>query len=125
MQYENWQFELDTLDDRLGGYHNYKYVGKQLNSFLNFTTHKTELIFNGDILTAIIITIKHSDIYQLNSIIQILALDASKEIIIDENSRKFKIWRVIYYTTFKANRKEIIVIYGKSRFVQKHLPLLL
>ncbi len=123
-QYENWQFELDALDDRLRGYHSYKYVGEQLNSFLNFTTHKTELIFNGDILTAVIITVKHSDIALLNSINQILVLDASKEIAIDEFSRKFKIWRVVYYTTFKAHRKEILIIYGKPRFIQKHLLLL-
>lgn len=121
-QYENWQFELDALDDRLRDYHSYKYVGKQLNSFLNFTTQKTELIFNGDILTSVIITIKQSDIYQLNSIIQILVLDASKEIIIDENSRKFKIWRVNITTTFKANRKEIIVIYESQDLFKNIYP---
>lgn len=124
-QYENWQFELDALDDRLSGYHSYKYIGKQLNNFLNINTHKTELIFNGDYLTAVIITMRKSDVIQLQIINQFLVLNASKEIIIDEYSRKFKIWRIMYYTTFKAKRKEIIVIYGKPRFIQKHLKLLL
>ena len=35
-QYENWEFELEALEDRLSGYHSYKYTGKQLNYFLNF-----------------------------------------------------------------------------------------
>lgn len=116
---------MDALDDRLNGYHSYKYIGEQLNYFLNFTTHKTELIFNGDYLTAVIITIKHSDIAQLNSINQILVLDASKEIVIDDNTRKFKIDRVVYYIIYKKPEKDILIIYGKSRFIQRNLIKLL
>jgi hypothetical protein len=40
-QYENWEFELEALDDRLIGYQSYRYIGKEFNYFLNFTTHKT------------------------------------------------------------------------------------
>lgn len=123
-QYENWQFELDALEDRLRGYHSYKYVGKQFNYFLNFSTHKTELIFNGDFLTAVIITIKKSDIAQLHIINQFLVFDASKQIILDNYSTKFKVWRIMYYTIFKPKKKEILIIYGKPRFLQKHLLLL-
>lgn len=54
-QYDNWEFELEALDDRFSGYHSYKYIGEQLNYFLNFNTDETQLIFNGDYLTAVII----------------------------------------------------------------------
>lgn len=120
-QYENWQFDLDVLEDRLRGYHSYKYIGKQFNYFLNFFTHKTELIFNGDYLTAVIITLKFSNIKRLNAINQFLVLHASKEILIDEYSRKFKVWRIIYYTTYKVKEKEILIIYGKPRFTNRLL----
>lgn len=46
-QHENWQFELDAVDDRLSGYHSYKYIGEHLNYFLNFTTDENELILMG------------------------------------------------------------------------------
>lgn len=123
-QYENWQFELDALDDRLSGYHSYKYIGERFNYFLTFSTDELELIFNGDYLTGVRITIEQSDINQLQIINQFLVLNASKEIIIDEYTSKFKVWRVIYFTTFNAKRKEILIIYGKPRFIQKHLAVL-
>lgn len=123
-QYENWQFELDALEDRFNGYHSYKYIGEKLNYFLKFITHKTELIFNGDYLTAVIITIKYSNFQKLNTINQFLVYNASKQIKIDELSTKFKVWRIMYYTTFKVKEKEILIIYGKPRFIQKHLLLL-
>ncbi len=123
-QYENWEFELDTLEDRLRGYHSYKYIGEKLNYFLKFITHQTELIFNGDYLTAVIITIKFSNVKKLHAINQFLVLHASKEIVIDEYSSKFKVWRIMYYTTFIVENKEILIIYGKPRFIQKHLLLL-
>jgi hypothetical protein len=120
-QFENWQFELDALEDRMSGYHSYSYIGKKLNYFLNFTTHKTELIFNGDYLTGVIIAIKHSNTNQLAIINQFLVLHASKEVIIDEYTRKFKGCRIMYYTSFKTKKKEILIIYGKPRFIQRHL----
>lgn len=123
-QYENWQFELDALDDRLCGYHSYRYIGKKLNNFLNFHVHQSELIFNGDILTAVIITIKHANTNQLSKINQLLVSNASKEIVIDKWSKKFKIWSVVYCTIYKESKKEILIIYGKPRFIQRHLSKL-
>jgi len=123
-QYENWQFELDALDDRLSGYHSYRYIGKKLNHFSSFTTHKTELIFNGDILTAVIITIRYADTNQLSEINQFLVSNASKEVVINEWSKKFKIWSVVYCTIYKESKKEILIIYGKPRFIQRHLSKL-
>ena len=124
-QYENWEFELDTLDDRLSGYHSYKYIGKQLNYFLNFITHKTELIFNGDYLTAVILTIKKVDEKDLHIINEFLVQNASKQIQVDELSSKFKVWRIMYFSSYNPEKKQIIVIYGKPRFIQKHLLILL
>lgn len=124
-QYENWEFELDALDDRLSGYHSYKYIGKQLNCFLKFITHKTELIFNGDYLTAVILTIKKVDVKDLHIINEFLVQNASKQIQVDELSSKFKVWRIIYFSSYNPKKKEIIVIYGKPRFIQKHLLILL
>lgn len=123
-QYENWEFELDALEDRFKGYHSYKYIGEKLNYFLNFVTHKTELIFNGDYLTAVIITLKFSNVKKLNAINQFLVFHAPKEIIVNEYSRKFKVCRIIYYTTFIVKNKEILIIYGKPRFIQKITKLL-
>lgn len=122
-QYENWQFELDALDDRLYGYHSYKYVGKQFNNFLNFTTHKTELIFNGDYLTAVIITIKKADEKQIIVVNQFLEENASKISLINTNATKFKIWRVIYVSIYYYSKKEIILIYGKPRFINRYMKL--
>lgn len=70
-QYENWEFELDALENRLSGYESYKYIGKQLNYFLNFFTHRTELIFNGDYLTSVILTIKKVNEMDLHIINQL------------------------------------------------------
>lgn len=123
-QYENWEFELDALEDRLSGYYSYKYIGKQLNYFLNFITHKTELIFNGDYLTAVIITIKRADENQIAVINQFLVQNASKQIEVDKFSSKFKVWRIMYYSNYNPRKKQITVIYGKPRFIQKHLLLL-
>lgn len=124
-QYENWEFELDALDDRLSGYNSYKYIGKQLNYFLNFITHKTELIFNGDYLTAVILTIKKTDEKQFAVIHQFLVQNASKQIQVDKFSSKFKIWRIMYFTNYNPRKKQILVIYGKPKFIHKHLLLLL
>ncbi|MFC4738979.1 hypothetical protein ACFO3U_03140 [Flavobacterium ponti] len=123
-QHENWQFELDAVDDRLEGYHSYIYIGKKLNYFLNLITHRTELIFNADYLTAVIIKIKYSNKEQFDSINQFLVINSSKNIIIDEFNRKYKIWRIVYLTTYIPKRKQIIIIYGKPRFIKKHLLLL-
>ena len=107
-QYENWKFELDALEDRFNGYHSYKYIGEKLNYFLKFITHKTELIFNADYLTGVIITLKFSDVKKLNAINQFLVLYASKEVKVDEFSTKFKVWRIVYYITLKVKNKEIL-----------------
>ncbi|WP_116796862.1 hypothetical protein [Flavobacterium sp. 103] len=58
MQYENWEFDLEVTEDRIEYYDSYKYVGTELNKFLNKHADETELLFNMDILEAVIITFK-------------------------------------------------------------------
>lgn len=55
MEYENWEFDLEILPDRLEGYDSYRYIGNNFNSFLNYPTEETELIFSFEILVAVII----------------------------------------------------------------------
>lgn len=58
MEYENWEFDLEILPDRLEGYDSYRYIGNELNNFLNYPIEETELIFSFEILVAIIIKFK-------------------------------------------------------------------
>lgn len=124
-QYENWEFELDALDDRFSGYHSYKYIGEQLNYFLNFSTDETELIFNGDYLTAVIITIENLGIHQLTALNQFLGHNSSNEVVIKKDVKKFKIHQVMYCTAYRRTENRVLIIYGKSRFMQRLLNLLL
>ncbi len=120
-QYENWEFELEALDDRIIGYQSYRYIGKELNYFLNFTTHRTELIFNADYLTAVIITINDSDKNRFTMINRFLVQNASKEVIFDEYTRNYKIWSIIYHVAFNLQKNQILIGYGKPRFMHRHL----
>lgn len=72
MEYENWEFELEILPDRLKYYDNYIYIGKNFNKFLNFSTDRTELIFNLDILEALIITFENKDLQFYESLNQVI-----------------------------------------------------
>lgn len=58
MEYENWEFDLEILPDRLEGYDSYRYIGNNFNNFLNYPTEETELIFSFEILVAVIIKFK-------------------------------------------------------------------
>lgn len=58
MEYENWEFDLEILQDRLEGYDSYRYIGDEFNNFLNYPTEETELIFSFEILVAVIIKFK-------------------------------------------------------------------
>ena len=124
-QYENWQFELDALDDRLPGYHSYSYIGEQLNYFLNYPTESTELIFNGDYLTAVILILKISSANELDDLFYFLVHYKATEITAGEDFKLFKYGQVQYFVTTIPEKGGVVIIYGKSRFMQKHLNLLL
>src|SRR5690625_4542079 len=61
MEYEDLEFDLEVLPDRIKGYDSYIYVGKDLKNFLNYPTDKIELIFHWEILVAIIISIEYNE----------------------------------------------------------------
>lgn len=123
-QYENWQFELDSLPTRKNGYESYRYIGKKLNIFLNFSTTKTELIFNADYLTAVIITFgvnRDTSITELE-----ICLIASNFIFkgLLQNSKTFEYAKRLYCIYTNPRNGSFYLIYGKSRFIKKHLLLL-
>lgn len=61
MEYEDLEFDLEILPDRIKGHDSYIYVGKDLKNFLNYYTDKIELIFCWEILVAIIISLEYSE----------------------------------------------------------------
>ena len=62
MQYENWEFDLEVENERIVGCDSYIYSGKKFNKFLNYNKFQTELLFNLDILEAVIINFKNQNI---------------------------------------------------------------
>lgn len=118
-QYEKWQFELDSLEDRFSGYHSYRYIGKKLNVFLNFSTSKTEFIFNGDVLTAVILTFKGKNKPSLD-LLQNVLFSVGFKYKTNINSTYCYIYRKRLYCIKTTNNKTVnFVIYGKSRFIRK------
>lgn len=61
MQYDNWEFDLEVAKDRVQGFDSYIYIGKKFNKFLNYSKYKTELIFNLDVLEAVLISFESSN----------------------------------------------------------------
>lgn len=55
MDYEELEFDLEILPDRIQGYDSYIYLG-DFNNFLNYSTDKIELLFRIDVLEGIIIS---------------------------------------------------------------------
>jgi hypothetical protein len=96
MQYDNWEFDLEVVQDRIIGCDSYIYIGKKFNKFLNYSTDKTELIFSLDKLEAVLITLKKSNSYfnELSEIIN-LKLNCFSEVL--ENN-EVKICRFVTKT---------------------------
>lgn len=72
MQYDNWEFDLEVTKDRIEGCDSY-YIGKKFNKFLNYNKYKTELIFNLDVLEAVLISFENSnsDYNELSEIVNL------------------------------------------------------
>lgn len=62
MHYENWEFCLDILPDRINGFDSYVNNDDSLNMFLNFHSDKTELIFSLEILVGVILTFNNKSL---------------------------------------------------------------
>jgi len=61
LEYEDLEFDLEVLPGRIKGYDSYIYIGKDLKNFLNNPTDKIELIFQWELLVAIIISIEYNE----------------------------------------------------------------
>ncbi len=57
IEYEDLEFDLEVLTDRIKGYDCYIFVGKELKKFLNYSTDKFELLFYWDVLIVVIISL--------------------------------------------------------------------
>lgn len=73
MQYDNWEFDLEVTKDRIECCDSYNYTGKKFNKFLNYSKYITELIFNLDILEAVLISFENSnsDYNELSEIVNL------------------------------------------------------
>ena len=58
--YEDWELGLEILPDRVPHYDSYLCGGKEVKFFLNNITYKPELVYNLDVLEAVILTFKMS-----------------------------------------------------------------
>lgn len=123
-QYENWQFELDSLPTRIKGYESYRYIGKKLNNFLNFSTTKTELIFNADFLTAVIITFQNNSNTSIKEIENCLIQSNFIFTGVVHNSKTFQYAKRFYCICNNPKKSRLYLIYGKRRFIKKHLLFL-
>jgi len=61
LEYEDLEFDLEVLPDRIKEYDSYIYVGKEVKNFLNYPTDKIELIFHWEILVAIIMSVEYNE----------------------------------------------------------------
>lgn len=62
MHYENWEFCVDILPDRINGFDSYMNNDDSLNMFLNFHSDKTELIFSLETLVGVILTFNNKSL---------------------------------------------------------------
>lgn len=67
MEYENWEFDLEPINDRIRGYDSYIYTKKIV--VFDVKPIGIELIFYWDILIAVILKFKESDILKIDKII--------------------------------------------------------
>lgn len=93
-QYEKWEFDLDILPIRIKGYDSYKYIG--LNNNIKHSKFEYELIFNLDVLEAVVIIIQTNNMNQIEKLYTLC-----------KNSN---------YKVIKAQNR-LIVIYGKEHLV--------
>lgn len=67
MEYENWEFDLEPMQDRIKGYDSYIYIKKL--SIFNIEPLNIELVFHWDILVAVILEFKETDIMKLDKLL--------------------------------------------------------
>lgn len=117
MQFENWEFDLDFLPSRIKGYDSFKYRKKINTTYFGNNIKKFELLFNADILTAVIINLNTSSLPLLVNLKLLIIENKKTEVVRIEEIECFKNGRYIYYVS-EIRR---IVIYGKPSFMGKYL----
>lgn len=116
MEYENWEFELDLCTNRFEYFDSYKYVGTGLNKFLNKYTDETELLFNLDILEAVIIIFKDKNLHFYENINTLRARFTSKlkYCFCLEGFTKFDIQTLCFYKD-----RNVFIIYSKKSLIKE------
>ncbi|SMC33674.1 hypothetical protein [Moheibacter sediminis] len=68
MEYENWEFELEPINQRINGCDSYNYFGKI--EIFGIKPVRIELIFYWDILVAVIVQINKRDLEKTEKLIE-------------------------------------------------------
>ena len=115
MQYDNWEFDLEVIQDRIEYYDSYKYVGAELNKFLSKHADETELLFSLDILEAVVITFadKSSQFYKGINLITTRNKEAKHHFCI-EDFTKFDAQISCIYKS-----KNVYIIYASNSLIKE------
>ncbi len=121
-QYGNWEMNLITLSDRIPEndlYISYLWVGSKVKKFLNFISHRTELIFYWDRLEVVILDFDNKSLKfyeKLNLALQLKFPNCTTETYSNYIIHKFTTEKVIYWTIYFIPTKEIKIIYFSLNF---------
>ena len=122
-QYENWEFDLDVIENRFKDYDSYKYTGIELNYFLDFSTQKVELIFSADYLVIVIVTFNGKSRPSVKRL-QRAMIEAGFKPTVSTDRTYFKYVKRFYYVCNKLEDNSTLLIYGKKRILNKLLPFI-
>lgn len=120
-QFENWEFDLGFMPQRIVGYDSFKYIGKEEKEYFGIAIEDAELIFNADFLTAVIISIKCTIPALLVFVNESNSNKSFSHIRFDKYCTRFKGGKIMYGTNYNPKKKQLIIVYGKQRFIQKYL----
>jgi len=102
MDYEELEFDLEILPDRIQGYDSYIYLG-EFNNFLNYAIDRIELLFRMDILETIIITLPLKEPEAV--VAQLVSLLGSPKVVLEHS---YKLYR------FNAYKKDLLLYISKG-----------
>lgn len=113
MQYEDLEFDLEVIQDRLKGLDSYIYIGKRFNKFLDYPIHKTELLFRWEILEAVIITCKDKNSQFCKNTNLIIARTGE----LKNNLEEFAIFNV--QISYIYTKKNVYIIYARNSLIKE------
>ncbi|CAM4405549.1 hypothetical protein [Flavobacterium terrigena] len=117
MLYDNWEFDLEIVNDRVVGCD--IYIGEKFNKFLNYSTDKTKLIFSLDILEVVVLSFTNRNIKFYYELIKVVEKYKKKKINYHNNYLSFLISNNLIEINYDSKTKNITIIYGKIRFIKK------